>query len=117
MKRTLIAALGATGAGLLLASPAFADDRGWGMHRDNDGHPIVMMIIFVVLLAVAGSLVAWALTRDRAAKAAAPAPAPYAAASPTAAAEAILAERLARGEVSPDDYRTLLATLRGGPAT
>ena len=30
-------------------------------------------------------------------------------------AEAILAERLARGEISPDDYRAAAAALRGDP--
>ena len=45
-----------------------------------------------------------------------PAPAaPMAAMSPTANAEAILAERLARSEITSDDYRTMLAALRGGP--
>ena len=36
--------------------------------------------------------------------------------SPTAGAEGILAERLARSEISADDYRTTLAALRGSAA-
>ena len=39
-----------------------------------------------------------------------PAAAPHT--SPTAGAEAILAERLARSEISADDYRATLAALR-----
>lgn len=35
--------------------------------------------------------------------------------SPTANAEAILAERLARGEIPAEEYTSLLATLRGTP--
>ena len=34
-------------------------------------------------------------------------------ANPLAGAEAILAERLARGEIGPDDYRASVAALRG----
>lgn len=91
-------------------------DRGWGMHDRFDGrfHPWLGL---GMMLLVAGAIVlaVWLFTRNRHVPAthgpAAPAPA---APSPTAAAEAILAERLARSEISPDDYRAMLAALREG---
>jgi hypothetical protein len=36
-------------------------------------------------------------------------------ASPTLNAQAILADRLARGEISPDDYRAAITVLRESP--
>ena len=94
-----------------------ASDRGMGDgfgHRG--GHFLLPLLCLVVVIGAIGLLV-WALVRRPApavatatpAVAAAPAP------SPTLQAEAILAERLARGEISPDDYRTLLAALREQP--
>ena len=81
---------------------------GWGRH---DGGPW-FGLIGMVLLGVAIGLIVWLFTRRRAA--AVPPVAPMTApVSPTANAEAILAERLARSEITPDDYRTLLAALRG----
>lgn len=79
---------------------------GWGRH---DGGPW-FGLIGLILLGVAVGLIVWLFTRNRKA---APTAAVAAPTSPTANAEAILAERLARSEISPDDYRTLLATLRG----
>ena len=74
--------------------------------RSGDRH-WVGMIVMAVLVAGVIALVLWALRRGRDQHLA-----PVAAPSPTAAAQAILAERLARGEVSPEDYRSLLAVLR-----
>ncbi len=82
---------------------------GWGRH---DGGPW-FGLIGLILLGVAIGLVVWLFTRNRSAAAAVPAAPVAAPVSPTANAEAILAERLARSEISPDDYRTLLAALRG----
>jgi putative membrane protein len=79
---------------------------GWGRH---DGGPWIGLLGLVLLGVVVG-LVVWLFTRRRAAAPVAPVAAPV---SPTANAEAILAERLARSEISPEDYRTLLAALRG----
>ena len=115
MKRIVLAATAGTGAALLLATPAFAAGPGWGMHRDGDRHPWFAMVILLGLVVGAAALVVWALTRDRAVRLTPPTM--PAAPSPTANAEAILAERLARGEINPDDYRSLLAALRGGPTT
>lgn len=71
-------------------------------------HPILGMLLVVALIA-AVAVVMWLLVRNRGVSPAAPV---AAAVSPTHQAEVILAERLARGEVSPDDYRATLAALR-----
>jgi uncharacterized membrane protein len=99
---------------------------GDGMHRgfrDDGIHPFFMLLCLIALGAVIGVVIG--LIRRRADPPAAPASnaAPHAAqvmapVSPTANAEVILAERLARSEISPDDYRTMLAALRDpGPVT
>ncbi|MFZ4717844.1 MAG: hypothetical protein ACOYMR_00370 [Ilumatobacteraceae bacterium] len=83
-----------------------------GMHGGRGGaHPFLFLCGLVIIGAVIG-LIVWAFRSRSASKAVASstaAPAP----SATAGAETILAERLARGEVSPEDYKVLLATLRG----
>lgn len=82
---------------------------GFGRHHGGPFLPLLCL----ALLAGAIGLVVWlvmrrraAVTTDVAAATATPAP------SPTFHAEAILAERLARSEISTDDYRTTLAALR-----
>ncbi|MCB0955954.1 MAG: hypothetical protein R2694_07015 [Ilumatobacteraceae bacterium] len=121
---TAVVATGvATVAAIAIAVPAFADN-GWPgpghMRGDRDDHPWAWLMIGGLGLLAIAAIVALALglTRRPATSAVAtgPAPAaPMAAMSPTANAEAILAERLARSEITSDDYRTMLAALRGGP--
>lgn len=97
----------------LLSAVQLVSDRGFGMHdgdRSDSRHWVGMVIMALVVAGVV-ALVLWALRRGRGQHVAATA------AHPTAAAQAILAERLARGEVTPDDYRALLAVLREGPPT
>ena len=98
---------------------------GRGDDRYRDHHP-VFGILMMVAFAAAVALVTWLVLRRRPAVAGAPATpmaapivpsGPVAPVSPTAGAETILAERLARSEISPDDYRSMLAALRGGEAT
>jgi hypothetical protein len=77
-----------------------------------------MLLAVVVGLAILGT---WLIIGRRTAVPAAPvAPAAPLAApvavSPTANAEAILAERLARSEISPDEYRAALAAMRESSA-
>ena len=92
----------------------FVADRGmgegFGRHR---GGPFLPILCMALMLGAIG-LVVWLVLRRRqqptlavAATTGAPAP------SPTFHAEAILAERLARSEISPEDYRSTLAALRG----
>ena len=59
--------------------------------------------VVALLLIAATALTTWFIARRRAGGSSA---------RPTANAEAIVAERFARGEISADDYRTTLAALR-----
>ena len=92
--------------------------RQFGRMHGNGFHPILGLLCMVLVGAAIG-LGVWLVVRRRPAPVApvAPVAAAPAAPSPTAAAEAILAERLARGEIAPDDYRTHLAALRGEAPT
>ncbi|HQV58046.1 MAG TPA: hypothetical protein PKV27_08535 [Ilumatobacteraceae bacterium] len=92
------------------------DQRGMGrgMHRfgrDHDGPMWIRLLVLGLLAAAVVGLIIWLVTRGRrpAIAGAATATAPV---SPTANAEAILAERLARSEISADDYRSMRAALR-----
>ena len=75
------------------------------------------LLLLVMLIAAAVAITALLLGRRTPAGAgpAAPAPPVVPPPSPTGTAEAILAERLARGAISPDDYRAAAAALRGDP--
>jgi uncharacterized membrane protein len=99
-------------AAIVTANVAFADGRGFdGFGRRRDGgfmfFPMLLLIGLVALLIV--------LWRNR--HVTAPVTTPVAAppSSPTLNAQAILADRLARGEISPDDYRAAVAVLRETP--
>jgi putative membrane protein len=93
------------------ASAAFAaNGRGFGMgfgRRRGGG------ALFMLLLLAAAVVLAVMLWRGRHPH---PAQAQFVAAppltSPTLNAQAILADRLARGEISPDDYRAAVSVLR-----
>jgi len=105
---------------LAVAGAAFAEGPfGRGDGRYHDRHPMLWGVGLTLLLAAAAVLVTWLVLRRRPAVGGVPmaAPlAPVAPASPTASAESILAERLARSEISPDDYRAMLTVLRQGVA-
>ena len=96
---------------------------GFGMHdRWNDGgfHPWLGFLMMLAVAVAIGLLVWLLLSRRDHVTTAPPAPSVTAAAPPprpTANAEAILAERLARSEISPDDYRAMIAALREQPPT
>ena len=95
-------------ASIVTANVAFADGRGFdGFGRRRDGgfmfFPMILLIGLVALLIV--------LWRNR--HVAAPIATPPS--SPTLNAQAILADRLARGEINPDDYRAAVAVLRETP--
>jgi putative membrane protein len=108
------AAIGGAVVAVAVATSAFALDPWDRMHRRDHPWAGALLLCLIGALAVAALVVALVGRRP------APHPsqaqqAPTAAPpSPTANAEALLADRLARGEITPDDYRTLLATLRGG---
>ena len=88
--------------------------RDRGFHRGGH-HPFLFLLVIAAALAAA-VLITWLIARRSAVPAAAGAVGAIPPPSPTASAEAILAERLARSEIGPDDYRSLLAALRGVPA-
>ena len=78
-----------------LATERGFDGRHGGHHRGG--------LLILVLVIAATALITWLVARRRSAAATPP---------PTSSAQAILAERLARSEISVDDYRTTLAALR-----
>lgn len=117
MKRKLIIAASlATAGALAVAGTVMADDRDWphsGMRGDRGHRPFVAGIIALVVLAAVVGLGVWFFMRRRSNSSTVPAPVtPFGFASPTASAEAILAERLARSEITPDEYRSSLQVLR-----
>ncbi|MCE9623437.1 MAG: hypothetical protein K8R99_13945 [Actinomycetia bacterium] len=105
-KASVLAAAVVTGvvlfAGAAMAAggdggPIGPGPRGFG---DRDGHHRgggIVILVAAILLAV---LITWLIARRRPAVA------------QSASAETILSERLARSEISVDDYRTTLAALR-----
>jgi uncharacterized membrane protein len=79
-------------------------DRGGRFGRGH-GAPWMGLIVVLATVALVASLVMWLLRRRGGT--------PVPATSSTSAAQAIVAERLARGEIGADEYHSLLATLRG----
>jgi putative membrane protein len=101
---------GATAA-TLTAGVAFAESgRGFGRDRRGDG--FFMILPLLVLVAVAVLLVV--LWRRGHLGTTAPATPPPPPVSPTFNAQVILADRLARGEIGPDEYRAAITVLREG---
>lgn len=113
-RKLVLTATLASAALLTVAGTAMAEGSGRGMGRGREEHPV---FVFLLLLAVAAAAIVgtWLVIRRGSAPSAAAPAAPVAPAAPTAGAEVILAERLARSEISPDDYRSMLAALRGTP--
>ncbi len=106
--------LGAAAA-VLTANVALAQGRGLGggFGRRHDGRGLM---IFPMLLLIGLAVVLIVLWRGRHLAPTVTAP-PVTAppSSPTLNAQAILADRLARGEISPDDYRAAVSVLREVP--
>lgn len=114
-----LAALG-TVSSLAVAGVAFADRggdwgyRGGGRHWWGVGGLLLMLALVAATVALTMLLVNRRVPTTASAVGGAPVPPPVP--GPLAGAEAILAERLARGEIGPDDYRASVAALRGQPA-
>jgi len=107
-RKLVVSATLATAAVLGVAGTALAQGGPDPVLRhDRDGHPL-FGILLMCAVAAAAIIGTWFVIRRGSAPAAALAPV-----SPTANAEAILAERLARSEISPEDYNSTLAALRG----
>lgn len=114
-RKLVLSATLATAAVFAVAGTALAQGGpGRGMGRDDDGHHPLFGILCMLAIAAAAIVGTWLVIRRGSAPRAAGAPV-AAPSLPTASAEAILAERLARSEISPDDYRSTLAALRGAP--
>ena len=98
------------------AGTALAEGPRRGMGHYREGRPIfaLLLLLFVAAVAILGT---WMVLRRRPVVAVAGATsAPLiASAPPTASAESILAERLARGEISTEVYHSTLAALRSSP--
>jgi putative membrane protein len=113
-KAIAFSALGGAVAAVFTANIAFAEGRGFGPRRRGDGFflffPLLMLAAVAVLL-----VVLWRGRHSIAPVGAPPGPPPAPPASPTFNAQAILADRLARGEISPDDYRAAITVLRETP--
>ena len=108
--RVLLGSLTGAVAAVAVAGVTFAEP--FGPHRGRMGHREFGPGLFILCL-LGLALVALAVAtfvRSRSAGQAVP-PSPSAP-SPLASAETILAERLARGEISPDDYRAAVLALR-----
>jgi len=111
-----VVALALVGVGGVAMLPAHADGGHHGYGVGGRDHSPWLMLIPIGLALLAAGLIAWLLLGRQATRGGvvgAPA-----VPSTTAGAEAILAERLARGEIAPDEYHHLLAVLRssvGGP--
>ena len=99
---------GLDGEGVAFAADGRGFGDGFGRHRRGGA--------FLVIVDPAGGS-GRAADRAVARPASGPQPAapPAPPASPTLNAQAILADRLARGEISPDDYRAAVAVLRETP--
>ena len=110
--RTIAAgALFGAATAILTANLVFAGDgRGFDRHERGEGFffilPLLVLVALAALLAV--------LWRNRHPTAATPGPPPPPPVSPTFNAQSILADRLARGEIGPDEYRAAITVLREG---
>jgi uncharacterized membrane protein len=96
-------------AAIVTTNVAFAQGRGFGDgfgHRRDGGFMFFPMILLIGLVALL--IVLWRRGHLTPTVAAPPL-------SPTLNAQAILADRLARGEISPDDYRAAITVLREPP--
>ena len=118
-RKLVLSATLATASVLAVAGTALAEGPGRGMGGDRGiggeraGRPLIVIVLMVVV-AAAAIFGTWMVIRRGSAPVVATAPV-AAPVSPTGSAEAILAERLARSEISPDDYRSTLAALRNAP--
>lgn len=81
---------------------------GYGDHMDNGwGGGWIAMLFMILIFAVLAGVVIWLLLGGARRSSGG------SAAQPTRSTpEEVLAERLARGEIDPDEYRTRLAALR-----
>ena len=115
MSRTKAIALSMVGgavAAILTANAAAAEGVGGGFERRRGDGEFMFVLPLLLLIAVAALLVVLWRGRHPLGPPAPPPGPPPVHVSPTHNAEAILADRLARGEIQPDDYRAAITVLR-----
>lgn len=81
------------------------------------GFGIFAHVGFFILVAIVIAIVIWAIARNRGHASASGAPVAAQAATADDAALAIARERLARGEIEPEQYTAIVAALGGQPLT
>ncbi len=86
-------------AGMALAAGGGGDGRGFGRHHRDEDIVVLLPLALLIGFAIA-AIVMW---RRRSG---------VGPTTQTLNAQAILAERLARGEITPDEYRAAIAVLR-----
>lgn len=95
--------------------------RGWDDGHMDNGWGFVMALgmlgVLVLLVALVVVAVVWATRSSHAAATPPPAGGAGGGGGGTAGARAILDERLARGEIEPDEYRARLEALTSGSPT
>jgi uncharacterized membrane protein len=110
MLRSIVARAGAMAGAMFAvfpASMALATDGGGNGHGFGPHHRDEDIVVFLPLALLIGfAIAAIVMWRRR------PGVGPT---TQTLNAQAILAERLARGEITPDDYRAAIAVLRDVP--
>ena len=105
--------VGGAVAAVMTANVASAEGVGGGFERRHHDGEFMFVFPLLMLLAVAALLVLlWRGRHPVTPTAPPPPPGPPVHMSPTHNAEAILADRLARGEIQPDDYRAAITVLR-----
>jgi putative membrane protein len=85
----------------------------WDNDHMNDGRGILLMVSMLAIWALVVLVVVWVIRSGRTPAAGMPGPAAPGT-NPLGNAEQILAERLARGDIDPEEYRTRLDALRSG---
>lgn len=122
-----------TFSALAVAGVALADrGHGWGGRGDRGWWGVWSVLFLLAVVGATAALTALLVSRRTAGAfpgaggssippaspmptASPMPPMPPSPPNPLASAETILAERLARGEISPDDYRSSVAALRAQP--
>jgi putative membrane protein len=95
--------------------------RYWDNGHMDNGWGIAMMLVMLGIWALIAVAVVWMVRSTRTPQVAPTAPpaasvSVSAAGSVTRSAEQILAERLARGDIEPEDYKARLDALNAGSA-
>jgi uncharacterized membrane protein len=117
IRAVALSAVAGASAALVTANVALAEGRFGGGYRGHRGGQFRFFLPLLILIALGVILALLWRGRHPSAPAATAPPSAPPPASPTFNAQAILADRLARGEISPDDYRAAIDVLRETPVS